>query len=84
MRPWIAIVGAATSLAAFVPLVQHRANAEQGEARAPSAPATDIETLIAFRFIQGLGGADVTGGARLLGCRDEEGPGLSARGHRDR
>src|SRR5262245_12206862 len=37
MRSWIAILAAATSIAAFVSLVQHRASADQAQVRA--APA---------------------------------------------
>jgi len=45
MRPWIAIVGAATSIAAFVPLVQHRASADQAQARTVAAPPSSAAAL---------------------------------------
>jgi cell division protein FtsI/penicillin-binding protein 2 len=40
MRSWIAILAAATSIAAFVPLVQHRASAVEAVARAAPASPT--------------------------------------------
>jgi penicillin-binding protein A len=40
MRTWIAIVGAITCVAAFVPLVQHGASADQSQLRALPAPSS--------------------------------------------
>ena len=42
MRPWIAVVAAVTSLAAFVPLVQHRANAIEAQNRVPPAASAAV------------------------------------------
>jgi peptidoglycan glycosyltransferase len=40
MRPWIALIGAATSIAAFLPLVQHRASADEAQSRMAAAAAS--------------------------------------------
>src|SRR6185295_8213695 len=40
MRPWIFIAGAITCVAAFVPLVQPRARADQGRPGALAAPSS--------------------------------------------
>jgi cell division protein FtsI/penicillin-binding protein 2 len=47
MRPWIAVVAAVTSLAAFVPLVQHRANAIEAQNRVPTAASAAAPKSIA-------------------------------------
>src|SRR5450432_3258948 len=39
MRPWIALIAAATSIAAFFPLVQHRASADEAQSRIAAAAA---------------------------------------------
>jgi penicillin-binding protein A len=40
MRPWIALIAAATSIAAFFPLVQHRASADEAQSRTAAAAAS--------------------------------------------
>ncbi|HEX9296697.1 MAG TPA: penicillin-binding transpeptidase domain-containing protein [Polyangiaceae bacterium] len=42
MRPWIGLVAAATCVAAFVPLVQHRANADEAQTHPASAPRPSV------------------------------------------